>query len=113
MKPGKLDLPTIWRGCDWAAVTLNWKDQNGNPFDLTGWTPVAHSVNINLNAVVTDAVNGVTQISMTAAQTGSLALRQEAWDWIFQNINGQVSPPLLSGTLTIKEPISAPVLVPA
>lgn len=106
MKPGKLDLPTIWRGCTWPVITLTWLDSNGDPIDLTGWTPSAHSKSINLNAAVTDAVNGVTTISLTKTQTANLKLGEEQWDWIWSN-NGTKLPPLLAGTVKIKEPTTS------
>ena len=114
MIPGKLDLPTIWRGCDWPAIILTWKDQNGVPFDLTGWFAIAWSRNVNLNASITDPVNGVTQIILDHTQTASLALGEEIWNWIFEYVStGFVLPPLLSGKLIIKEPVVAhPPAVP-
>lgn len=105
MKPAQLNLPTIWRGCDWPAVVLNWKDLNGNPVDLTGWTPSAKSLRINLNAEVTDAVNGVTQLVLSKTQTAALTLGKEEWDWIWtRDSDGYKFPPFLTGTVPIKEP---------
>ena len=112
MKPGKLDLPTIWRGCDYAAITFIWKNQDGTPFDLTGWTPFAQSLNINLKPLVTDAPNGVTQIALSRIDTENLRLGTESWDWIFQNIDGTTLPPLLAGQVTIKEPTTQAFVPP-
>lgn len=106
MQPGPLNLPTIWRGSDWGPVILKWKDQNGNPINLNGWTPRAHSLNIDLNPQIVDPGNGVTTLSLTAAQTSDAILGVESWDWIWERI-GPPSyrfPPFLSGKVPIKQP---------
>jgi hypothetical protein len=103
MKPGNLDLPTIWRGCTYDTITLVWLDATGAPFDLTGWTPMAMSININLNARVIDAPNGVTTMSLPFQTTSGLRLGIEKWDWIWQH-SGTITPPILSGTVEIKDP---------
>lgn len=106
MIPGHLDLPTIWRGCDWPPITMRWKDQNGNPMNLAGYTPLATANNsYNLNPVVTDEANGVTQISMTKEQTKSVKLGEMSWDWIWiRNSPPLRYPPHLSGKIPVKEP---------
>jgi hypothetical protein len=110
MKPGPLDLPTIWRGCDWGPVTLKWKDKNGQPINLSGWYPVAQSLKINLNPTITDVGQGETQLALTRIQTKNLRLGVENWDWIWQRIQGQYRfPPFLAGKVQIKDPVS-PVL---
>jgi hypothetical protein len=104
MKPGHYDLPTIWRGCDYPAFTLTWLDFTGSPIDLTMWTPFAHSRNIDFHPSVIDAVNGVTQIVLFSSETADLKLGVEEWDWFFVSNSGFITPPLLSGTVPIKEP---------
>lgn len=107
IKPGKLDLPTIWRGCDWGPVIFKWKDQNGNPLDVSQWQAVVQSLNINLNPSITDGPGGVTQIALNRAQTSVIKQGVEAWDWIWQRPEGTYRyPPFLSGKVEIKEPIS-------
>lgn len=107
MKPGKLDLPPIWRGCDWGPVIFKWKDQNGDPLDVSQWQAVVQSLNINLNPSITDGPNGVTQIALTRAQTSVIKQGVEAWDWIWQRPQGTYRyPPFLSGKVEIKEPVS-------
>jgi hypothetical protein len=107
MKPGKLDLPTIWRGCDWGPVTLKWKDQNGDPLDISEWQAVAQSLNINLNPSIVDGAAGETQLSLTRDETSVLKLGLEKWDWIWQRPGGLYRfPPFLSGKVEIKEPVS-------
>lgn len=105
MIPGTLNLPTIWRGCDWPEVTLKWKDQNGNPFNLTGWTPFVTFLNgQTLNPAVTDAPNGVTTISMGKDQTSNLKIGNVSWDWVWQRDSPIFRyPPSLSGSIPIRE----------
>jgi hypothetical protein len=109
MKPGKYDLPTIWRGCTYPVITFTWLNADGTPFDLTNWWPYAKSKQIDFGPVKTDQVNGVTTISLTKLQTETLELGTEAWDWIWvtpvpPSDPTTVTPPLLAGTVQIKEP---------
>jgi len=111
MKPGPLDLPTIWRGCDWGPVTFKWKDANGQPLHLTGWRPLVESLNIDLNPITTDPDGGVVTLSLTRDQTASLKLGTESWDWIWEHIdrNGMTdfrSTPFLAGRVPIRQPTS-------
>lgn len=112
MKPAPLDLPTIWRGCDWGPVILKWKDPNGDPINVSGWRPRAESLNINLNARITNLAQGITQMSLDRAQTANLKLGVETWDWIWEQLsNGQFRyPPFLSGKVAIKEPQTSTLL---
>lgn len=103
MKPGKLDLPTIWRGCDYATIVMRWKDLDGEPFNLTGWTARAQSLNVAFNVFVANAEAGVTGMNLTKAQTATLRLGKEPWDWIWEN-NGSRLPPILAGMVEIKDP---------
>lgn len=108
MKPAKLDLPTIWRGCDWGPITFKWKDQNGNPINLVPYSAIVQSLNINLNPTKTNAAQGVTTLSLTREQTLHLKLGVENWDWMWQTGTagaGMRYPPFLSGKVTIKEPV--------
>lgn len=109
MIPGPLNLPVIWRGADYPAVTLVWKDANGNPFNLAGWTPHAKTNDFDLNAEVTDATNGVTKISLTHTLTSPLKLGVRSWDWTWENENVSPSytwPPFLSGKIEVKQALS-------
>lgn len=107
MIPNTLNLPTIWRGCDWGPVTLKWKDANGQPLNVISWTPLAQSLNVNLRPVkVNNGVAGETKIALTAAQTLHLKLGTEKWDWIWQTNDGSYRfPPFLAGKIAIKEPV--------
>lgn len=107
MKPAQLDLPTIWRGCTWENVILTWKDNNGNPFDLTGWTPYCQTRSgTNLNPVVTNASAGQTKLSLTRFQSAAMNLGNQQWDWVWWNDvpNGTKYPPILSGTVLVDQP---------
>ena len=109
MKPAKLDLPTIWRGCDWPVVTLNWKDANGDPFDLTNWIPIAWTNGFTLNAaVIVPASSGVTQMSMDHVTTSTLKLGVYQWNWIWQHTAAPLSinVPTLYGSVEVKNPIT-------
>jgi hypothetical protein len=105
MQPGKLDLPTVWRGRTYPQIILTWLDQDGQPIDLTDWTPRATSKQIDFHPVVLDAASGITSISLTKTETSHLKLGVENWDWIWDN-NGDGTPPLLAGSVQIKEPVT-------
>jgi hypothetical protein len=111
MKPGNLNLPIIWRGCDWPIITLRWKDLNGNPFNLTGWFPYASTTKFSLNAKITDAPNGVTTINLTHAETLALKLGELEWSWLWSYVStGDITPPVLAGRVIVKQPvINSPV----
>lgn len=104
MTPAPVNLPTIWRGCSWGPVIFKWKGVDGGPFDLTGWQVKAESLNVNLNAQITDAVQGITTLSLVKTATAPLSLGVETWDWIWINPSGYRYPPFLAGKVPIKEP---------
>jgi hypothetical protein len=108
MKPAKVDLPTIWRGCDYAAIIFRWLDNNGQPYNLSGWIAHATTKQINFAPVITDPVHGIAQISLTRAETANLKLGTENWDWIF-TFGAAATPPLLAGSVQIKEPVTQAV----
>lgn len=107
MKPGKLDLPPIWRGCTWEDVILKWKDPNGNPVDLSNWTPLATTGQFGLHARKVDQETnpGETRISLTREQTTELKLGVYQWNWIWLNGDGTIPPPILAGYVEVKNPI--------
>jgi hypothetical protein len=114
MKPTPLDLPIIWRGCNWGLVTLKWKNANGDPIPLTGWRARATSLNIDLHATIvlpqTGNNIGVTTLGLTRTETASLKLGVESWDWVWEHLHlGQVDytfPPFLAGKIQIKDPVT-------
>ena len=110
--PAKVDLPPIWRGCDWGPVTLYWKDANGDPINLSGWYPRAKSLNYFLGAALVDnGVGGVTTMTLSRDETDLCKLGVESWDWVWEhydssgNLDYRFSP-FLSGKIEIKEPTS-------
>lgn len=109
MIPNTLNLPTIWRGCDWGPVTLKWKDRNGLPLDVRAWTPKANSLHVNLNAQkVSNGIHGETKMVLTKAETANLKLGVEKWDWIWQSNDTRYRfPPFLAGKITIKDPVTS------
>jgi hypothetical protein len=111
MKPAKLDLPTIWRGCDWGPVTLKWKDKDGIGVNLAGWQCRAQSLNIFLGAAITESAHGVTTLSLSRGETALFKLGVESWDWIWEHVDhhGIVDyrfPPFLAGKVQIKDPVT-------
>jgi hypothetical protein len=115
MKPAKLELPVVWRGVTYQAVTVMWKDHSGHPINLHGWLPWAQTRNFNLNASVTNPAQGITQVFMPKTQTLQCRLGTETWDWIFiqQQSPFYVTPPLLSGKLEIRQPTTDPAFFEA
>jgi len=105
-----LNLPDIWRGSTYPDIVLTWLDVNGNPINLTGWSPVAKSLNIDFHPQITDAVNGLTSISFSKDETALFQLGVELWDWRWIKSNAPltdtISTPLLRGYVQIKEPQS-------
>jgi len=112
MKPAKLDLPTIWRGCDWGPVTLKWKDANGDPINLAGWYPRAKSLNHFLGAALVDnGVDGVTIMTLPREDTASYKLGVESWDWVWEHYDSHGVldyrfQPFLSGKIAVKDPVT-------
>lgn len=106
MKPGKLDLPKIWRGLDWQPIIFKWKDADGQPFNLNGWQPYVQTRSgISLNPEVTNEAGGVTQISLSRTETKLFNLGVERWDWVWRN-NGTADinyPPVLYGSIEIDQ----------
>ena len=115
MKPGHFDLPIIWRGSTYQDITFTWLDANGNPMNLTGWSPQARSLNINFHPQAVDTIHGITKISLTSAETAALPLGVEAWDWRWVDVaHNKTTNPLISGFVEVKEPASnAPIPPPS
>src|ERR1043165_4539461 len=107
MVPKKLDLPTIWRGCEWQAVVMYWKNADGTPFNLSLWTPFAQTNDgTSLNPLIVDAANGITSLSLTRDKTDGLTIGDFQWDWVWWNNppTGFKYPPILAGTVPVREP---------
>lgn len=110
MIPGQLNLPVIWRGADYPTVTLRWKDANGDPFNLSGWTPYAKTQDFDFVVAVTDASNGVTTITLPKANSAELKLGVRGWDWTWKHTSAPAVtwPPFLSGKVEVKQALSTP-----
>lgn len=106
MKPSQpIELPDIYRGCNYPPIFFEWKDPDGEPFDLTGWIAYAFTERFNLNALVSNPLLGVSGISMRPEHTTPLRLGVYHWDWIWVG-EGLTYPPVLCGTVTVKNPKS-------
>lgn len=103
MKPSQpIELPDIYRGSDYPPIYFEWKDLDGQPFNLTGWVPFAFTIKFNLNALVANPLTGLTGISMRVIHTTPLRLGVYQWDWVWTGL-GLTYPPVLTGTVTVKD----------
>jgi hypothetical protein len=109
MTPGTLSPFTIYRGTTFGPIVLTAKN-NGAAVDLTGYTlsSKAHrltdGVQINLAPTLSDAANGVIHLmDFTDEQTAVLQDGDYEWDLVLTTGSGQVLPPSIEGTFTIKE----------
>ena len=105
MKPAPYNLPPIYRGCIYPAISFTWLDINGQPVDLTSWVGSVASQNIIFPISTPDPTSGQNSISLNVLQTQNLALGVEAWDfrWSYLTL---AYPPALAGFVEIKEPQS-------
>ena len=72
----------------------------------SSWVPRAMTRSgVTLNPVVYLAIPGATYISLTKDQTANLKLGDQNWDWVWF-LNGVAQPPILYGTVPIKDPIT-------
>jgi hypothetical protein len=106
MKPFPVVLPTVWRGCVYQPVFFNWKDHDGHPADIGGFTPMASARDFVFDLTITNYSLGIVRMNLHISQTpGKLKLGVREWDWIWiNNVTGVVSPPLLCGTVEVKDP---------
>ncbi len=104
MKPGRYDLPTIWRGSTYSTIYFRWLDANGNAIGLTGWTPLAKSKTIDFHPEVTNPLAGITALSLTKEETANLDLGVQEWDWVWIHADGSRTNPLIFGYVEVKEP---------
>jgi hypothetical protein len=115
MTGAKLDIQ-ILAGITLGPIELKFKDKNGDPVDLTGWSAWAQVRKTYLGAIIhdlspsiTDAEQGVVTISQTDEQTSSIDhIGAFQWDLILQNTSGQRLGPLVAGSCVINKPITQP-----
>ena len=98
-----------------VSINFNLKDSAGDPVDLTNYTVTADVVgesNIvplgryELSPTKADAVNGVINVAMTAAQTGSFSptsgTNQPSWDLLIEDASSFVTK-ILKGIVSVRE----------
>ena len=111
MTPATLNLSMV-AGATFGPVTMTFKDGDGNPINLTGWSVWAeariHATVINLAPTITDAAGGVVTISMTDEQTSLFEANQLNWDIMLENPSGERHGPYIKGTLTITRAVTQP-----
>ena|ERR1051325_499516 len=110
MTPARLDL-TIYRGITFNPIQIQAKDGTGTPVDLTGWQVFAKSRNgygqpIDLEPTITNAATGTISIDFTAAETAAFKTGENQWDMIFERPTGERIGPYISGTISIKDPVT-------
>ncbi len=111
MKPAIIKLPDIYRGCLYAPIFFSWKDKNGNPFNLNGWVPLCSATDFSFNAQVVNLNTAQTRIVLSDDATRQLKLGQRSWDFIWVT-GASIYPPVLSGVVTIREPLSNTTFIP-
>ena len=108
MKPGRYDLPIIWRGSNYFGGNFTWLNANGEPVNLDGWIPRARSLNIDFSPQITDLAGAVTTITFTKDQTANLKLGIEWWDWVWERTGGGANAirtvPFLRGIVEVRDP---------
>ncbi len=108
------DLPlTIVKGVTYGPVVFHFKQENGDPFDLTSggsWKVFAYARlnkgaknKIDLNPVVTDGPNGEATIEFSDEQTLAFMGGEYGWDMVLEVPTGERIGPYFAGKLTIKE----------
>lgn len=105
MKPAIIQLPDIYRGCLYPGIIFRWKDRQGEPFDLTGWIPLCFAKDFDFLVRVSDEQHGETRIRINKEATATFKLGTQHWDFIWLT-GATVYPPVLSGTVTVREPLS-------
>lgn len=105
MVPAKQDIK-IMRG-DTEVFNITLSDSTGTPINLTGdtfasqirYTRDATTVAASFTCVITDAPNGVVQL--TLGSTASAALDDGVAYWDLQRTSGSVVSTVLSGKCTV------------
>lgn len=110
MIPGALDL-VIYRGTSFS-VQFNCLDENGDPVDLTGWTPYSQARDkpggrlvIDLQpTIIPPASNGQVLISLTEDQTEALDHGIYVWSFQAQQpSSGPVLGPFIAGRFVVND----------
>ena len=108
--PGNWDI-AIYRG-DYRTFGVNLKDSNGNPFNLTGYTPKAQLKTgygdrepVEFTVTVTDAVNGKMQVFISSTVTSLLLPGSYIWDLQVTSSLGETRT-YLAGDVTVYDDVT-------
>lgn len=112
MIPASLDL-VIYRQVTFS-LGINCLDANGNPVNITGWTPFAQvrdkpggRLVIDLQPTISNAVTGSVLIALTADQTEALDHGTYQWDFQMQQpTSGPILGPFLAGQFIVKDSVT-------
>jgi hypothetical protein len=104
---------TIVKGITYGPVIFQFKQEDLTPFDFTDggvWKVFAYARRskdaknkIDLNPLITDAVNGEVRISFTDEQTLAFMAGEYGWDLVLEMPTGQRLGPYFDGKLKITE----------
>lgn len=108
----------IHKGATYGPLIIRLKDSQNLPVDLTGWSVWAEvrsdsaaAVALDLAPTISDALTGEVTISKTDEQTAALTAGTYLWDLLAENDSGERLGPIVSGSVTIKNLITQPVVV--
>lgn len=111
LQPGVYDIK-LQRRADYSLL-LQFKDKDGVPINITGWTAVAQAWDLSrttkyadFNIAYTDRTLGKITISLTATQTATF-IRELQYDVLLIN-NSNIREYYLEGTITASEGYSEP-----
>lgn len=111
LQPGVYDIK-LQRRADYSLM-LQFKDKDGVPINLTGWTAVAQAWDLartikyaDFNIAYTDRALGKITISLTATQTATF-IRELQYDVLLINANN-IREYYLEGTINASEGYSEP-----
>jgi hypothetical protein len=104
----------IYQGSYWSRWFI-YKDNNGNPIDLTGWTvkmdirtkkggDLLYSLSVG-SGVTNGGANGTITFTLTIAQTTTLK-GSPVYDLVMTNAGATQAIPILTGNLNITQRVS-------
>jgi hypothetical protein len=93
IQPGQFNITDLQRRADYD-LQLQFKDANGDPVDLTGWTVYAQVWNqgrttkyADWAVAYTDRINGLVSLALTDTQTTGFP-SECYWDVLLENPSG-------------------------
>lgn len=106
----------IYRYTDWEGCDIFCRDDVGDPVPLAGWSAYAQMRSSSSSSTVVydfepviaadDADGKVTLPAISHTTTATIPAGVYMWDLILQNPDGDRLPPILSGIVTVRTPIS-------